>query len=91
MSVTFGFHRRGSVEGQSGALGVQSEGVVYDAQRIFDRSAVVAVAIDARHQKHPGEAPFAYRPFVGLEDDFRLSDEVFERVIRDYNMKDLAI
>ncbi|MEE2776795.1 MAG: phytanoyl-CoA dioxygenase family protein [Acidobacteriota bacterium] len=91
VSVTFGFHRRSSVEGQSGALGVEADGVVYDAQRIFDRSAVVAVAIDARHQEYPDEVPFVYQPFVGLEDEFRLTDAVFERVIRDYNTRDLAI
>ena len=91
VSVTFGFHRRSSVEGQSGALGVEADGVVYDEQRIFDRSAVVAVAIDARHQEYPDEVPFVYQPFVGLEDEFRLTDAVFERVIRDYNTRDLAI
>ncbi len=91
ISLTFGFHRRKSVEGQKGALGVEADEVVHDAQRIFDRSSVIAVAIDARRQHRPGESSFVYQPFAGLEDDFRFNDETFERVIRDYNLNDLAI
>ena len=91
ISLTFGFHRRRSVEGQKGALGVEADEVVHDAQRIFDRSSVIAVAIDARRQHRPGEPSFVYQPFAGLEDDFRFNDETFERVIRDYNLNDLAI
>ncbi len=90
ISLTFGFHRRASVLGQKGALAVDSE-AVYDEQRIFDRSAVIAVAIDARRRHFPDEVPFRYAPFAGLEDDFRFNDTTFERVIRDYNTKDLAI
>jgi len=91
ISLTFGFHRRKSVEGQKGALGVEADEVVYNARRIFDRSSVIAVAVDARRQYRPGEPSFVYQPFAGLEDDFRFNDETFERVIRDYNLNDLAI
>lgn len=97
ISVTFGFHRRSSILGVKGGLnlknieGAMGFGEVYDESRIFDRSAVIAVAIDARHQQLPDETPFRYQPFVGLEDDFRFNEETFERVIRDYNTRDLAI
>ena len=90
ISLTFGFHRRTSVLGQSGALSSEN-GDVYDEQRVFDRSAVIAVAIDARHKHFPNETPFHYKPFAGLEDQYRLDDETFERVIKDYSLKDLAI
>ena len=90
VSITFGFHRRSSVLGQKGALSMESEDI-YDAQRIFDRAAVIAVAIDARRRHYPDEAPFKYQPFAGLEDDYRLTEETFKRVIWDYNVKDLAI
>ncbi len=90
ISITFGFHRRASVLGQKGAITV-NPGEVYDEQRIFDRSAVIAVAIDARHRHFPDERRYCYQPFAGLEDEFRFNDETFERVIRDYNTKDLAI
>ncbi len=91
VSITVGFHRRKSVIGAKAVLGVEEDGVTYDEQRIFDRSAVIAVAIDARRQQRPDETPFHYKPFAGREDAFRFNDATFERVIRDYNIKDLAI
>ncbi|MPY91839.1 MAG: phytanoyl-CoA dioxygenase [Acidimicrobiia bacterium] len=97
VSITFGFHRRSSVLGVRGKLSLKgndlswAEGDVYDEQRIFDRSAVIAVAIDARRQHVPGEEPYRYQPFAGLEDDFRFGEATFERVVRDYNTKDLTI
>ena len=90
ISLTFGFHRRTSVLGAKGVLGSE-ESDVYDEQRIFDRSAVIAVAIDARRQRFPDEAPYRYQPFEGLRDDYRYGPETYERVIRDYNTKDLGI
>ena len=93
ISVTFGFHRRSSVIGVAGQLRVSARDatVVYDEERVFKRSSVIAVAIDARAQHRPDERRYTYAPFVGLEDDFRYSDETFDRVIRDYNLNDLAI
>ena len=91
ISITFGFHRRKSVLGAKTALSVKVEGLCYDAQRIAERAAVIAVAIDARRQRYPEEKPFAYQPFAGREDELRLSDATFDKVIRDYNLKDLAI
>ena len=68
-----------------------NQAAVYDEQRIFDRSSVIQVAIDARAQANPGEKRFAYQPFQGIEDQFRYNDDTKERVIKDYFMKDLAI
>jgi ectoine hydroxylase-related dioxygenase (phytanoyl-CoA dioxygenase family) len=90
ISITFGFHRRSSVLGQKGALSMGPE-TVYDETRIHDRSAVIQVGIDARAKHYPDETPFTYQPFAGREDEFRLSPAVFDRVIRDYNTRDLAI
>ena len=90
ISLTYGFHRRTSVLGAKGAL-VAKANEVYDAQRIFDRSRVIAVAIDARRQRFPNETPYRYQPFAALEDDYRWSAETYERVIRNYNLKDLGI
>lgn len=96
VSITFGFHRRTSVLGARGRLTLRPGGgpesaSAYDEQRIFERSAVIAVAIDARRRHRPDETPYRYQPFAGLEDDFRFDDATFERVIRDYNTRDLAI
>jgi ectoine hydroxylase-related dioxygenase (phytanoyl-CoA dioxygenase family) len=91
ISLTFGFHRRTSVLGQKAALSVEDGVTVHDEQRVFDRSAVIQVAIDARHQDRPQEPRFRYQPFAALEEEFRFTPETWERVIRDYNTKDLAI
>lgn len=90
VSLTFGFHRRAAVLGATGALS-QSTKETYDEQRIFERAAVIAVAIDAREQFYPDQPRYTYQPFEGLEDQFRFNDDTFERVIRDYNLKDLSI
>jgi len=91
VSVTTGFHRRRAVLGQKAALGVADQNARYDEQRIFERSAVIALAIDARQQYYPEEPRFRYAPFAELMDEFRFSKETFDEVIRDYNAKDLAI
>ena len=90
ISITFGFHRYASVLGAKGALS-QTADEVYSAERIDERSAVIQVAIDARHQFYPQEAPYQYQAFQGREDEYRFSPEMWERVIRDYNLKDLSI
>ncbi|HYC46949.1 MAG TPA: phytanoyl-CoA dioxygenase family protein [Burkholderiales bacterium] len=91
ISITYGFHRRSSVLGAKAALHMQAEGVTYDAQRIDTRSAVIALAIDARRRHYADEKPFSYRPFEGRESDYAFTPATFERVIRDYNINDLAI
>ena len=90
ISLTFGFHKRSSVIGQRGVL-VASSDEVYDEARIFARSRMIQVAIDARAQRFPAETPFRYAPFAGLEDDYRWNDITRERVVRDYNLQDLGI
>ena len=90
ISLTYGFHRRTSVLGATGKLG-STETEIYDEQRIFERSSVIAVAIDARRQHFPDEKHYFYQPFAGLEDDYRWNAETYEKVIRDYNLKDLGI
>ena len=91
ISLTFGFHRRQSVLGAKAALAMEDDNVTYDEQRVFERSAVVQVAIDARYQDRPDEPRFDYKPFSDLQDDFRFNDETFEQVIKNYHTKDLAI
>ena len=90
ISLTFGFHRRSSVLGAKGALS-QRNSEVYDEQRIFKRSAVIAVAIDARRQRYPDEAAYCYKPFSGLESRYRFNQENVEAVIKNYNLLDLSI
>jgi hypothetical protein len=91
VSITFGFHRRKSVLGAKAALSMAWQGVSYDAERIAARAAVIAMAIEARRRRYPGETPFVYQPFAGREDGFRLDDDALQRTLRDYNLNDLAI
>lgn len=64
---------------------------VYDEKCIFERSAVIQVAIDARAQKYPDEQRYTYQPFAGREDEFRFTDDNWDRWIKDYTTKDLNI
>jgi hypothetical protein len=77
--------------GARAVLGVSDQDVRYDEQRIFERAAVIAVAIDARRREHSQETPFVYRPFADKEDEFRYGGPAAESVLRDYYLKDLAI
>ena len=79
-----------SVLGVAGQL-TQTTATVYDEARVFARSAVIAVAIDARRQHYLDETPYVYQPFAGLEDDYRFSPDAYQRVIKNYNLLDLGI
>ena len=90
ISLTFGFHRRSSVLGARGALS-QTNDEVYDAERIDQRSRVIAVAIDARQQFYPQEDRYSYQPMLGRETELEFSEATWNKVIRDYNLQDLSI
>ena len=90
ISLTFGFHRRKSVLGARGSLSEVSE-TYYDETRIDERSQVIGVAIDARGQFYPSEKRFSYQPMNGREHELRCTSENWQKIIRDYNLKDLAI
>ena len=90
ISLTIGFHRRKSVLGARGALN-ESADAYYDEQRIDERSQVIAVAIDARAQFYSDEQRFNYQPMAGREENLRFSPENWEKIVKDYNLNDLAI
>ena len=90
ISLTFGFHRRKLVLGARGSLSEESE-TYYDETRIDERSQVIGVAIDAREQFYPSEKRFSYQPMNGREHELRCTSENWQKIIRDYNLKDLAI
>jgi len=90
VSLTIGFHRKSSVIGQRGALNEAGD-AFYDEKRIDERSQVIAVAIDARGQFYPNEPRFTYVPMQGREDTLRFNPDNWEKVVKNYNLKDLAI
>jgi hypothetical protein len=85
ITVNFGFHRRSSV------LGVTKGDTVYDEGRIRERSRIIALAIDARHQRFPVEDRYAYPPLAGCEDENRWSEETRESLLKNYNLLDLGL
>ncbi len=89
VSLTFGFHRHSAVLGQRGAI-VVSEDNVYDEGRIFERSSVIATAINARSKHFPDEAPYRYAPFDGVMDQYRWDESARER-LHDYSQLDIGI
>ena len=90
VSLTFGFHRRSSVLGAKGALSEAAD-TYYDEQRVDDRSKVISVAIDARTKFYPNETAYHYQPMAGREDELRHTPENWEKIIKNYNLKDLSI
>ncbi len=89
VTVNFGFHRRASVSGvRSG--GVHNAITEYTDEYIFERSKVLAYAIDARAQRFGEHQRYRYEPFVGVEDDYRWSDAAREAIVG-YNERDIGI
>ena len=56
-----------------------------------ERSRIIQLAIDARRQHFPDEKPFAYRPFVGHEDEARWNDTTRATLLKNYNQRDMFI
>ena len=86
VSLTFGFHRRASVAGVVGELPD-----AYDDERIHRRAQVVALAIDARRQRFPGEPQFVYQPLAAEADANRWTPANRAAVLPDYEQYDLGI
>jgi len=89
LTINFGFHRRSSVLGVTGA-GIHSPVAVYDEDVIKERSRVIGYAIDARRRQYPNEEPYAYKPFAESGEAYAWN-EVSRGSLRDYNLLDLSI
>jgi len=96
VSITFGFYPRSSVLGVTSGLNLALEEnkgktKVYDDEHIRRRSAVVQVALDARHQSRPHERRYKYAPFTGVEDNYRYGPDTIKSILSDYTRYDIAI
>ncbi len=89
VTVNFGFHRRSCVLG----VRLQRDGqeVVYDEERIHERSRLIALAIDARHQRFPHEPRYVYQPLVGQEDANRWDEGTWENLVKNYTRRNLSL
>ena len=93
----FGFHRRASLLGVKG-WGAQKESGLgftsaepYDEARIHERSRIIALAIDARHQRFPHEPRYQYQPLADELDTLRWNNNTRELLLKNYNLKDMSI
>ena len=89
ITVNFGFHRRRSVLNARTSRNGQE--VVYDADRIYERSRLIALAIDARQQRFPHEPRYNYQPLAGQEEANRWSEATRESLLKNYNLRDLPL
>jgi len=63
----------------------------YDEARIFERSRLIQIGIDARRQRFPQERSYVYRPLAGQEDANRWNEITRETVLKNYNQRDMFI
>ncbi len=89
ITINFGFHRLQAVLNTRTKHGGQE--VVYDAERVRERSRIIALAIDARQQRFPNETRYVYKPLTGQEDANRWNDDTRVSLLRNYNLKDLSL
>jgi len=89
VTINQGFHPRASVLGVKGG-GIHNDVEVYTAERIHERSRVIAYGINARKERFPNEQPYTYQPYADEMDEHAWSPDVME-TIRDYNLQDLGI
>lgn len=90
VTYVFGFHRRDSVVGVNPHSPTQGRHITYDKERVAERSKVIALAIDARHQHFPNETPYRYEPFADAP-DLQFTPENERRILHGYNKRDLFI
>jgi ectoine hydroxylase-related dioxygenase (phytanoyl-CoA dioxygenase family) len=64
---------------------------IYDADRIYERSRIIAIAVDARQQKFPDESRFSYQPLKGAESENLWSEDTRRSCLRNYNLRDIYI
>jgi hypothetical protein len=63
----------------------------YDQARVDARTRILQIAIDARRQRFPQEAPYVYRPLAGREDENRWTETTRATVLKNYNQLDMFI
>lgn len=91
VTYVFGFHRRASIEGVDSDFFGTGETTPFDKERIYKRSRIIQLAIDARHQNFPDEVPYNYLPMELEIDRLRFSPKTRETILKNYNQYDLFI
>jgi hypothetical protein len=63
----------------------------YDEVRIKDRTQIIALAIDARAQHFPDAPRYQYEPLANEENALAWNEATRQRVLNDYNLRDMYI
>jgi len=63
----------------------------FDEERIYQRSRIIALGVDARRQHFPDEMPYVYKPLVDDKADNSWSEAVRDTLLKDYNQRDMYI
>lgn len=90
ITLNMGFYPRRRVEGLE-VRGLHDVVETYDAERLHQRSRMIAVAVDARSQRFPEEPRYCYQPLKGEEDENRWNEATRKTVVHDYNVRDVFI
>jgi hypothetical protein len=65
--------------------------VTFNDAHIYERSRMIAIGIDARHQRFPNETPYCYQPLADEADENRWTERTRETVVKNYNLRDMYI
>lgn len=90
VTLNAGFFPRSRVLGVTTSK-LNDEVDTYTADRIAERSRIIALGIDARAQKFPNEKRYTYKPLSGQEDANRWNEQARETILKDYNQRDMYI
>lgn len=78
-SITYGFLPRHRVEGVTN-LKLSGQEDTYRPERIHERTRMIPLAVDARHQRNPMEDVYSYAPLQGEEDENRWDEAALKRI-----------
>ena len=90
VTVNFGFLPRQRVLNVSNT-NFRGHKQTYDESRLHQRSRMIAIAIDARSQRFPGETRFEYQPLAAEEDENRWNESTRKEVVANYNTLDVHL
>ena len=90
VTLNEGFFPRRRIENVTTSM-LDGTVATFDPARIHERSRIIQLAIDARRQHFPDEAPFNYQPFADEADACRWNEAARSTILKDYNLLDMYI
>ncbi|MFT5449063.1 MAG: hypothetical protein ACI9DC_004251 [Gammaproteobacteria bacterium] len=90
ITLNMGYFPRRRIENVT-VTPLEGDEVTYDAERIAQRTRMIAIGIDAREQRFPDEPRYVYQPLIGKEEDNRWNEHTRENVVKNYGVRDFYI